>query len=148
MKNYYLVELKNGSRDFKAICEEKIVVSNIFKDRIEGIGRLIDVKAFEGYHPNWQTFRDVITGKTIYDPKNYPNGSKDSALVYRTIDKISREEALKMLKGMFPRDIKNYRNMELEIEGLTRKEEALKNFEGKKYIKAFTISKKKVKKSN
>ena len=115
MKNYYLVELKNGSRDFKAICEEKIVPQNIVKDRIEGMGSFFDIKAFRNYYPYWKIFRDVVTGKTIYDPKNYPNGSKDSALVYRTIDKISREEALKMLRGMFPHDINAIQDIGLTI---------------------------------
>lgn len=147
MKNYYLVELKNGSRDFKAICEEKMVPQNIVKDRIEGMGRFFDIKAFRNYYPYWKTFRDVVTGKTIYDPKNYPNGSKDSALVYRTIDKISHEEALKMLRGMFPHDIKNYRNMEMEIEKLTREEEKVRDLVPRKYIKSLTISKRKVNKT-
>ena len=142
MKYYYLVELKNGSRNFKAICEEKIVIENVVKDTIESLGRLIDIKAFKEYHPHWQTFRDVITGKTIYDPKNYPDGSVDSALVYRTIDKISREDALKILKGMFPRDIKEYQNTEMEIERLTRDNARIKRMASRKYIKSLTISKK------
>ena len=50
MKYYYLVELKNGSRNFKAICEEKIVIENVVKDTIESLGRLIDIKAFKEYH--------------------------------------------------------------------------------------------------
>ena len=120
MKEYYLVKIPDGDGYFTTICQKKLVIG----DLIEMLSLNTDLGfAFFGNYVTGETFKDIITGKTIFCAENgyQLNGiRRNGCLTYSSsyghgetyvegIQNISPEKTLELLKNMSEDDLNKYK---------------------------------------